>query len=64
MKLHAPAHRLLNSLIVDYDDDDDYYDNYDDDDDYYDNYDDNDDHDNNRVRPTSILKLSITSHAY
>ena len=74
MKLHAPAHRLLNSLIVDYDDDDDYYDNYDDeddyydnyddDDDYYDNYDDNDDHDNNRVRPISILKLSITSHAY
>lgn len=43
-----------NSPIVDYDDDDDYYDNYDDD----------DDHDNNRVRPTSILKLSITSHAY
>lgn len=54
----------LNSLIVDYDDGDDYYDNYDDDDDYYDNYDDDDDHDNNRVRPTSILKLSITSHAY
>lgn len=54
----------LNSLIVDYDDDDDYYDNYDDGDDYYDNYDDNDDHDNNRVRHSSILKLSISSHAY
>ena len=54
----------LNSLIVEYDDDDDYYDNYDDDDDYYDNYDDNADDDNNKVRSTSSLKLSITSHAY